>query len=297
MQPVDLTFPSLDGRMLAGTVHAPAGSPLGALVICSALGVPRPYYRRFATWMAARGVGVLTFDYRGVGGSLAGPLRDDPATLLDWGRLDVTAAIDKARETWSGLPLWALGHSFGGQSFGITPRGPDLAGAIVVAAGSGDLALYPPALRRLYQFQLGVALPIVTALTGYVPGRFGIGADLPAGVVGQWARWCRTPGYARGALGLDATHYHQIDAPMHFYDFPDDTFAPPAPSAELRSWYTGARVTHRTITPRELGLDKIGHFGFFRPGPTEAIWAELRAAVVGDHTVGHHTVGEDAAAS
>lgn len=281
MDPTPLTFPALDGRVLAGSVYTPEGRPDAALVICSALGVPRLYYGRFAEFMAKRGVAVLTFDYRGVGGSLAGPLRKDPATLLDWGRLDVTAAIDLALDRWPGLPLWGLGHSFGGQSFGITPRGRDLAGILVTAAGSGELALYPPALRRRYQLLLG-AVPIVTALTGYVPGRLGIGADLPAGVVRQWATWCRTPNYARGALGVDNTHYHRLDVPMWFYDITDDTFAPAAPSAELRGWYTRARVTHRTVAPKDLGMGKIGHFGLFRPGPTEAIWAEMRAAIGGD---------------
>ena len=280
MPATDLTFPAADGRVLSGTVFAPPGRPEGALVICSALGVPRPYYRKFAVWLAERGVAVLTFDYRGVGGSVAGPLRKDRSTLLDWGRLDVSAAIGFALDTWPDHAVWGLGHSFGGQSFGISPRGRDLAGAIVVAAGSGDLTLYPPALRRRYQLQMA-AVPLVTAITGYVPGRLGIGADLPAGVVGQWAAWCRTPGYARGALGIEGTPYPHLDAPMAFYDFPDDTYAPAGPSAELRSWYTAARVTHRTVTPGELGMDTIGHFGFFRPGPTEAVWAEIRDRVAG----------------
>jgi predicted alpha/beta hydrolase len=280
MEPVDLRFPALDGRALAGTVYAPP-SPDAALVVLSALGVPRGYYRRFAQFLAARGVAVLTFDYRGVGGSVAGPLRDDPATLLDWGRLDVPGAIDAALARWPGLRLWGLGHSFGGQSFGLSGRSRDLDGAIVVAAGSGDQSLYPSALRRRFALQLRVALPIVTALTGYVPGRLGIGEDLPAGVVTQWARWCFTPDYIRGALDRDTLHYDRITAPMRFYDLTDDTYAP-APAADaLRSWYTAAKVTHRRLAPADLGADRIGHFGLFRPGPTEPVWEEMRGAIVG----------------
>lgn len=279
MEPVDFRFAAPDGRVLAATAHAPA-TPRAALVILSAVGVPRPYYRRFAAWMAARDVAVLSFDYRGVGESKTLPLRRDPAVILDWARLDATAAIDLALDRWAGLPLWALGHSFGGQALGLTPRGRDLAGAVVVAAGSGDLSLYPPPLRRRYSFLLGTALPVVTAFTGYVPGRLGIGEDLPTGVVRQWASWCLTPGYVRGALGLDATHHHRLDVPMRFYDFPDDTLAPPRAAAELRSWYTAARIAHRTVVPAELGVAHVGHFGFFRPGPTESLWAEIRDAIV-----------------
>ncbi len=296
MDPLDLRFPAPDGRVLAGTIHTPA-DPAAGLVILSALGVPRGYYRRFAAWMADRGVAVLTFDYRGVGGSRQGPLRRDPATLLDWARLDATAAIDLALDRWAGLPLWGLGHSFGGQAFGLTPRGRDLAGVVVVAAGSGDLNEYPDALRRRYTFLLGTAVPFVSAVAGYVPGRLGIGEDLPAGVVRQWAEWCLTPGYVRGALGLDGTHHHRIDAPMRFYDFPDDTFAPPKAAAALRGWYARAAVTHRTIAPADLGMDTIGHFGFFRPGTTERVWAEIRDAVVGERAGGERAGGEHAEAS
>lgn len=280
MPPVDFSFPALDGRVLAGTIHAPA-APSAVLVVLSALGVPRGYYRHFAAFLAGRGVAVLTFDYRGVGGSRRGPVRRDPATLLDWARLDVSAAIDHALDRWPGLPRWGLGHSFGGQAFGLSPRGRDLDGAVVVAAGSGDLSLYPPALRRKYAVLLGGVVPAVGGLLGYVPGRFGIGVDLPAGVVGQWARWCLTPDYARGALGRDAVHHDRITAPMRFYDFPDDHMAPPAPAAALRAWYSAAPITHRTIAPADLGLAAIGHFGFFRPGPTERVWAEIADAVVG----------------
>jgi len=298
MHPLDLRFSATDGRVLAATVHAATSAPRGALVVLSALGVPRGYYARFAAWLAARDIAVLTFDYRGVGDSRNGPLRKDPATLLDWARHDATRAIDFALDRWRGVPTWGLGHSFGGQAFGLTPRARDLDGIVVAASGSGDLSLYPPALRRRYAFLLGTAVPVVNAVAGYVPGFLGIGEDLPAGVVGQWARWCGTPGYARAVLGRDATHYHRITAPMRFYDFPDDTFAPLAAAAELRSWYTDADVVHRTIAPADIGLARIGHFGLFRPGPTEAVWGEIAASILGqtaatEYNDMSHSAGSD----
>lgn len=278
-----LEFPALDGRMLAATSYEPAGAEQG-LVIFGALGVPRSYYRAFARWMAGNGVGVLTFDYRGCAGSASLPIRSDPATLLDWAQNDASAAVDHALGRWGAV--WGLGHSFGGQAFGLTPRALDLAGAFVVAAGSGDLSLYPTDLRRKYGFLLGGMVPLVSTVFGYVPGKLGIGEDLPAGVVRQWAQWCHTPGYARGALGRDHTWYHRIEAPMAFIEVADDTFAPAAPAAELRSWYTHADVSHRTYAPAELGVAKIGHFGMFRPGPPERIWADILEKMCGAAAAG-----------
>lgn len=273
-----LHFPALDGRPLAATAYDPVGPARGGLVVFGALGVPRRYYGAFAAWMSARGLGVLTFDYRGSGDSRSVPLRHDPATLLDWARLDAAAAVDLALARWG--RTWAVGHSFGGQAIGLTPRGLDLAGGVVVAAGIGDLTLWPPAARAAFRVRLGL-LPAVTGLFGYVPGRLGLGQDLPAGVLRQWSEWCRTPDYARGALGHEATHFHRITAPMHFYDFTDDTYAPAAPSAGLRRWYTRAPTTHRVISPADLGLKQIGHFGPFRSGPAELVWHEILDTVTG----------------
>lgn len=273
------TLTALDGRPLAATLYDPEGPARGALVVFGALGVLRRYYAPFARWVSARGLGVLTFDYRGSGDSQTIPLRDDRSTLLDWARLDASAAIDLAISRWG--RTWAVGHSFGGQAIGLTRRGLDLAGGVVVAAGSGDTSLWSPAARAVFRARLAV-LPLVTAALGYVPGRLGIGQDLPSGVLQQWSDWCRTPDYAVGALGYGDTHFHRITAPMHFFEFTDDTYAPAAPSAALRRWYTRAPQTHRVVAPADLGVRKIGHFGMFRPGPPELVWHEILDTVTGE---------------
>jgi predicted alpha/beta hydrolase len=279
VEPTDLRLSAADGRPLAATLYAPA-EPRAALVILSALGVGRGYYRRFATFFAERGVAVLSFDHRGVGGSRDVPLRQDKSVLMDWARLDSDAVLGHALARWRGLPVWALGHSFGGQSMGIVPRALDLQGLVIVAAGSGDMTLYPPLRRVGFRALLGSAGP-VGAVFGYIPGWMGIGEDLPAGVVRQWAGFCATPGYIPRVLGRDACHYHRITAPLRFYNFPDDTYAPPRAADALRGWYEAAAVTHRLVAPADLGMKSIGHFGFFRPGPTEGVWAEILAAVGG----------------
>jgi predicted alpha/beta hydrolase len=278
----EFTLRALDGRPLTATTYGPREAPRVALVVLGALGVPRRYYAHLAGWLAERDIAVLTFDYRGVGGSRSVPLRKDPAVLLDWARLDAAAAIDHARERWSGLPVWGLGHSFGGQAFGLTARGLDLDGALVVASGSGDMSLYPAGTRQAFKVRLDLATRAVAALLGYVPGRLGLGEDMPAGVIRQWAQWCNTPDYARGALGAESTFFHRVTAPMWFYDFADDTFAPARAAAALRGWYSRARVTHRQIAPADLGLSRIGHFGPFRPGATERLWDEFLGVLTGE---------------
>lgn len=277
-----LQLPALDGRPLAATIHAPDGPPRAAVVLLGALGVPRRFYAGLAAWLAARDVAVLSFDYRGCAGSRKLPLRRDPATLLEWARLDASAAIDLARERWPDAPTWGLGHSFGGQALGLSPRALDLAGGIAVAAGSGDLGLHHPRMRRALRLHFELMLPVVGAVVGYIPGRLGLGQDLPRGVVREWARWALTPDYVRGALGLDATHFHRIAAPMHFIDISDDTYAPPRTTAALRAWFSRAPRTHRTITPAELGREQLGHFDVFRVGVGEPMWQHILTAITGE---------------
>lgn len=266
-----------DGRRLAATLFEPSAPPQAAIVVCGALGVPRRYYRSFASWMAERGVAVLTFDYRGSGESLDGPIRQDPATLYDWGRYDMDAAITAARSRWPDAPTWALCHSFGGQALGLTPHRAELSGAIVVASASGDMALYDTRFGHVMRFTMHVAIPAVTRAVGYMPGRLGLGTDLPAGVVRQWSEWCRTPNYLVGALG--ETGHADLAIPMHFFRIADDTYAPERPARALEGWYQRATVRSRTLHPREVGLRKLGHFGLFRPGKTVAFWQEFHAII------------------
>ncbi|MBK7155617.1 MAG: hypothetical protein IPH72_28230 [Sandaracinaceae bacterium] len=54
------------------------------VIVHGATAVPRGYYAPFARFLASAGFETLTYDYRGVGGSVAGRARDDAATMSDW---------------------------------------------------------------------------------------------------------------------------------------------------------------------------------------------------------------------
>src|SRR5688572_2305502 len=110
----DLTLSARDGYPLAARVHEPAGPPRAAVVLHGATATPRRYYDRFAAFLAGEGFRVLTYDYRGIGGSRHGALRQLGATMEDWAALDAVAAHEAARARSPGLPLFAVAHSFGG---------------------------------------------------------------------------------------------------------------------------------------------------------------------------------------
>src|ERR1700687_1687088 len=66
----DFRFAATDGYSPAATLPRPATGPQkGFVLIASATATPRHYYGRFATYLAERGFGVMTFDYRGISDS------------------------------------------------------------------------------------------------------------------------------------------------------------------------------------------------------------------------------------
>ena len=59
------------------------------IVMASATGVPHGFYKRFAEFAHARGVNVVTTDYRGIGDSKPATLKGFDMQYADWSTLDL----------------------------------------------------------------------------------------------------------------------------------------------------------------------------------------------------------------
>jgi len=263
---VEITLTARDGYPLGATLYEGGER---AVLVMPATGVPQSYYARFATYLAERGFSVLTFDYRGIGRSRNGDLRKMTARMRDWALLDAAAALMHL----SGDVL-VVGHSFGGQALGLLPQPERIRGALLVGSQSGYWRNWSP-LGRLWMWPTThIGLDAVTKLFGYFPGsRLGFGEDLPPGVANEWAAWCRNPTYLVGALGVDDA-YARVRSPFRAYAISDDAFAPLPAVEALGRLYPNARWETRAVAPRELGVDSIGHFGFFRERFRDSLWRE-----------------------
>lgn len=275
-----------DGLTLAGTLFEPTSAPARAraaarlpVVVASATGVKQRYYRPFASWLASEGYRVVTFDYRGIGGSRAPGAAWHGADMHTWGEQDLAGVLaqvadDPALGGGRGRAL-VVGHSVGGQLLGLQPEPERIAASVNVASGSGDFRLWPAAARwRMALLWYGI-VPSVTRVVGYLPGALGIGEDLPPGVALEWARWCRTPGYLVGEPHEERrARFARFRAPILAWSFADDTYAPPdAVDAMVALYAESAPVTRRTISRQEA---RVGHFGFFRERH-RAFWREARS--------------------
>ena len=52
------------------------------VLICPATGITQHFYQAFAEWLTTQGYDVLSFDFRGIGRSLHGPLKQSQASIV-----------------------------------------------------------------------------------------------------------------------------------------------------------------------------------------------------------------------
>lgn len=269
----DLQIPADDGFVLAASIFGPATASDGVVLIAPATAVRRRLYSRFARELASVGFTAVTWDWRGTGDSRPESLRGFQASMLDWARLDLAGVIDWAEKRFVDSRLFGIGHSFGGQAFGLAPNGNRVERLVTVAAQSGWLGHWSFPHRLLYAGLWYFVVPASTRLLGYMPGWiFGAGEDLPRGVALQWARWCRSPDY----LG-DYSGHAQFTAPILAVGATDDAFASRRAMQALHREYASSEITWRIVESREYGVQEIGHFGYFRAPELKSLRDEIAA--------------------
>jgi predicted alpha/beta hydrolase len=266
-----------DGRLLAAHwVRASAAPPVPAtVVIHSATGVLRGYYAAFAQHLCEQGFDVLLWDARGIGESATLPVRQDPATMRDWGQRDQQAVLHHARASYPARRLFIVGHSSGGHLSGLAPLTTKVDALVLVASGGCDWRDYP---ARQWPRLLGVwwlAMPLLLVLWGHVPAWAGVGHALPRGVAHEWRRWSLTRGYLFADPALDTRGYAAYSGPLLALSMSDDHgFAPPSAVQALLRQFSGARLEHCEIPATEGARGRIGHFGFFKPA-NAALWPRV----------------------
>ncbi|RCG29465.1 alpha/beta fold hydrolase [Sphaerisporangium album] len=109
----EITFRTLDGQQLAGTLVAPDGPPEHAVVLVHGGGVTRHesgFFTRMAHGLGDHGLASLRFDLRGHGESEGRQEELTLSIILN----DIRAALQQLRETTKAARLSLLGTSFGG---------------------------------------------------------------------------------------------------------------------------------------------------------------------------------------
>jgi predicted alpha/beta hydrolase len=279
----DITVPATDGYPLAATLYLPRGAKRHAVLINSATAVPRKFYRGFAGHLATRGCAVLTYDYRGTGGSMpkAQDGHDRPeslagfkASMSDWAFRDIAAAVAWMRERYAELPFTYVGHSFGGQALGLLPNNFEIPRALLIAAQAGYWKLMAsPERYRVYAMLNLVGIPLTRAL-GYMPGKAGLGMDLPKDVFLQWVGWVMSPRYLFYSRLAELQNFPRYRGALRAMCMADDPWATQPAVELLCSGFTSIKPEIITVTPAEAGVSRIGHMGFFRSEHRGTLWRD-----------------------
>jgi predicted alpha/beta hydrolase len=265
---------AIPGGTLAVTKLGPSDGNFRACVIINcAMSVKQSFYRPFAEFLAGIGYSVFTWDYRGVGDSAMDSRTARTVSLDQWAYDDLSLVIAAAVTADAGLPIFVVGHSFGGQIISLPENRNAIRGALLVACPSGYVGHWRGTSRGAFMWGLAYfGIPLLTRLYGRFPAsRLRLGADLPRKVALEWGRWLRHPRYIARSPGRSA-RIASFSAPIHAISLSDDEFAPPHAVEAMLSLYRGSVVTREVVSPEDHGLRSIGHMGFFRPRTPGGIW-------------------------
>jgi predicted alpha/beta hydrolase len=275
IEPTRITLSARDGYPLGALRYPARGDPRGRLVVAGATGVPQGFYRAFATFAAERGYEVLTLDYRGIGLSRPARLRGFAARFEDWARHDLGAAVDAM--AGDDLPLFMVGHSFGGHAFGLLPNHRRVARFYTFGTGAGWHGWMPRGERLKVLLLWRVAAPLLTRSRGYLGwSALGMGEDLPLGVFRDWERWCRFPRYFFDdpAMAHVRDLFGAVTTPIVAANATDDRWATPASRDAFMSGYLRSAWAPVDIDPRSRGLGRVGHMGYFRRA-ARPLWEDV----------------------
>ncbi|HRJ60034.1 MAG TPA: alpha/beta fold hydrolase [Azospirillaceae bacterium] len=272
-----ISIPCRDGFQLAATLRLPASTRAarGLVIINCATGVAARYYRRYAEFLTGHGLAALTWDYRGVGDSRPENLRGCRIRWRDWGELDFDAVVNWARARDPSGLVAVVGHSIGGFLPGFAAAAPRVDRYLTVGAQYAYWRDYAAHARARLWIKWHVAMPALTALWGYFPGRrLGWLEDLPAGVAYEWsfrrARMERSYPLAERAGVL--ARFAAVRAPILALAASDDEYATLSALRRGLAYYIGAERKCLSLSPEELGREAIGHFSLFHVNYQEPFW-------------------------
>lgn len=279
-----------DGYELDAILYEPADQPAGFVIFQGGTAIKKEFYTHFCRFLADHGYLVLSYDYRGVGGSRPGSLRGFEASLLDWGRLDMFAAIQYAVEKFPALPRILVGHSIGTQLIGFAANNNELKGVIGIGSSTGTWWK----MQRRYAiaaFTLWYLInPVLTRMYGYAPlKRLRIMEDLPKNVINQWSKWCRSAFYFGDHLGKTIPYedFHPLRVPFIVHYFKDDPIATDETVTDLMALYRGTRTRMIKHRAKDYGMKKVGHFKVFSRQFSHSFWKYILLEIERFSETGH----------
>lgn len=263
-------IPSKNNYDLSFTVFEPDDQELKniTILISPAMAVLQRYYKSFAEYLCNKGYNVLTFDHIGTGESKF-DVKDSSIQYKDWATCDIELLVEWIEKNLQ-TPIYYIAHSAGGQLLGITPSAKKFEKIFIISSGIGYWKFWSFPRKYYYYLAWHLFLPAILKIYGYSPS-FVMNEKVPIGIIRQWLFWTKKKHFVLDDPATK-TYFNDIKADILYIAFTDDAWAPFNSAKVLASFYKESKMDFRYIHPKELGLKKIGHFGFFRKKVAERAW-------------------------
>ncbi len=266
-----------DGVRIGGHLWSHGCGDCGTVVINPATGVKARYYHPYAQFLADHGFTAVTYDYRGIGQSRPTELRGCGYRWADWGERDFAAVLDHIQGFVTNGPIIVVGHSIGGFLPGFASNASRIDRMLTVGAQYAYWRDYAAAHRLHLLLKWHVAMPLITMLYGYFPGkRLGWLEDLPAGVALDWsfrrARMERS--HPRQARETVLERFSAVTADILAIAVTDDELGTPAAIRRALDYYPNATAFEVSLSPEDLSMERIGHFDLFHRRHESGFWLD-----------------------
>jgi len=257
------------------TVFKPKNSINKSIIISSATGVLQHYYFKFANHFSKLGCTVYTFDYYGIGRSSSSlaKLKQNSINVKAWGENDQTSAINYAISQNPDHKVIVIAHSIGGQILAFNKSMSQIDTIITVASQSGYWKHWKGYERfRMLIFWYAI-IPVLTPLFGYFPAKkIRLFENLPKQMAYQWQRWGKHKDYLLSEYDFEDLQFKNYNKHLLSLSFPKDEYASKQSVDWLAKQFKYANIDRRHIIPKDLGIENIGHFGFFRSKFKNSLW-------------------------
>ena len=277
MQTREIHIATQDNYQIAATLFTPSEQTIKATVIvCSATGVLRQYYKGFASFLAEQGLQVITYDYRGIGGSRTKNKKDLALSMVNWGRKDYAAIVDYLSEEFPDHDLLSVGHSIGGQLLGLLPDNHRIKACLNIASQHVYWKNWSGRHKALsFVFFYGL-LPFFARTAKGLPA-WVLGAEpLPLQITRDWSRFGRKSFYTDIDGKEVKDNYFSYRGKMRLLAVEDDLqFAPTSAVYALKNnIYRNADAEVLVVKPSDYEMKRIDHFGFFQKRMNRSAWKE-----------------------
>ncbi len=267
-----------DGVKLPGVLLIPE-QPKAVIQFNCGTATKKEFYLPFLTHLAEYGYLCCLWNYRG--SDEWDSLKNSSYTFTDYGAKDMPAIKSYLQQRFPHLPFIILGHSAGGQQVGFMNNLDGVTSAIYLAVSSGYYPNMPLSYRLKAYFFFYLFSPFSVWRNGYVKAKpFGFMENLPKKVVFQWRDWLEKENYFFDEKFYGITtpigHYKNFQFPIHVYYSTDDTISNAKNTAAFwRNVKSEQPITFTELSPKQFGLKKIDHFGYFKKSMKDSLWADV----------------------